>query len=533
MLFSIPRSFGHVSLQRFFGLFFILCTAVGSGCVHGEKYYLADTSTPYGNSYAVVVSKETYALEDWHEVADALVDKHPGATLVIYENSVANARESLAKQMPFCTGFVARPAECGRDYIAEVHRLTRKLDDDPWLDTLWGVITGKDAAQALRVVKATAPLEIHRALATTGIDGRLLDDYYLISDGTPGTWRWTESETILDENGKKLTKIKPPKTGRFKTPAEDVAAWAEHFAASPDLIVTSAHGYENGVEMPFSRGIIRVVKGALYPFADVRQTRPAEGAESLLPSPNPKVYFPVGNCLVGHVNNPDCMVTAMMGAHGVNQLAGYTVNTWFGRGGWDMLKLWQSHPGRNTFSESFFFNQQWMLHDIKELDPKGLEYKIKLGTGEVKVAHHVADMLAFGLKFDPRNRGKGQKSPDRQLIGLLWDIDTVAFYGDPAWRARFARPKGMNSPFSAGMNSENNHHKFYIKIHNAMEAKENKTPVGIIFGTRLKNVKLLTGQEYEPIVADNFILVLKPWPRKDETEINIEFEGDPITDNAK
>ena len=481
------------------------------------EYSLVSDHHPWAHSYAVVVSKKTYAQKDWRNVADALVQKH-AATLVFHDGNVSTAREELAGLMPRFTAFVAQPDECGRDFVAAVHRLTRSYDDDPWLDTLWGIITGAEAVDALRVVQVSAPLEIKRALATTSLKESLFDEYFLLRDGgnPPGGWLWKKPDGTITH-------------GTRETLGKNAAiAWAEQLAQAPDLIVTSSHGFENGVEMPLplSDGIIRTHDGALYALADKRQHNPDASAKPIPDSSNPKVYFPVGNCLVGHVNGKHCMVTTMMGAYSVRQLAGYTVNSWYGTA-WDMLSLWQVLPHRNSFSECFFFNQQRILHDIAELDPKALKYKIKLGTGEVKLGEHLDGMLTAGLKFDRRKATLPGNSPDRRLAGLLWDMDTFAFYGDPAWHATF--PPKESAFVSVGLESKGNNHRLEMRINNRMQALQNTVPIGIIFALRLKNVKILKGQEYEPVLADNFILLLKPQPKGAEPEIIVEFEGEPVS----
>ncbi|MDR2845629.1 MAG: hypothetical protein LBV28_06045 [Puniceicoccales bacterium] len=496
-------------------------------------YSIVATGSPYGNSYAVVVSKATYAQKDWRGVADALVRKH-AATLVIYDGAVAESRTALSAKMPRFTAFVARPEECGRDYIAEVHRLTRRLDDDPWLDTQWGVITGADASQALRVASVTAPLEIKKVLTTTHLNSALFDDYFVIGDGRQSdTWLWKKADGTTEQGTPQASAA--GSIGVLRNSAstfgnDHAAQWAKHLEMNPDLVVSSAHGYENGLEMPFSRGIVRVVNGKLYPIPSVRQQVPSPGTAPIGESSNSKVYFPLGNCLIGHVNGQHCMVTTMMGPYGVNQLAGYTVNTWFGRGGWGMLGVWQTLPGRNSFGESFFFNQQGMLRDIAAIDPKALDYKIRLGSGNVEIEGHIRDMIGAGLKFDPRktnpSRG-GTKSPDYQLAGLLWDIDTVAFYGDPAWRAVLNSEKEPRF-LTTGLVSNGNTHTFTVEILNETVAAQNSTPIGVIFTTRLKNVKILSGQEYEPVVADNFILLFNPRPKAGEKEIVVKFSGEPV-----
>ncbi|MDR2513142.1 MAG: hypothetical protein LBD01_05055 [Puniceicoccales bacterium] len=476
---------------------------------------------PWAHSYAVVVSRKTYAQADWRKVVDALVKKHL-ATLVLHDGDVATAREQLAAQMPRFTAFVAQPEECGRAFVAQVHRLSRSYDDDPWLDTLWGIITGATAADALRVVHTSAPLEIKRALATTSLKESLFDEYFLLRDGgnPPGGWFWKKPDGTTT-HGTRETLGKSA-----------AAAWAEQFAQAPDLVVTSSHGFENGVEMPLplSDGIVRAHDdGALYAFADKRQYKPDASTKPIPDSTNPKVYFPVGNCLVGHVNGRHCMVTTMMGAYNVRQLVGYTVNTWHGAA-WEMLSLWQALPRRNTFSECFFFTQQKILHDIAELDPKALAYKIKLGTGKVEIDVHLNDMLAAGVKFDRRQASLPGNTPDRRLAGLLWDMDTLAFYGDPAWRATFAK---LESAFvSVGLDSKGNKHRLEVSINDRVQAVQNTAPIGIIFSRRIQNAKILKGEEYEPILADNFILLLKPQPKGAESEIIVEFEGDPISSAA-
>jgi hypothetical protein len=68
----------------------------------------------------------------------------------------------LRQAMPRYTCFVATPAETTRPFVQQVHRLTRHLDDDPFTDTQWGILTGFDAANALAIASETEPLVIHK-----------------------------------------------------------------------------------------------------------------------------------------------------------------------------------------------------------------------------------------------------------------------------------------------------------------------------------------------------------------------------------
>ncbi|MDR3228022.1 MAG: hypothetical protein LBT53_01225 [Puniceicoccales bacterium] len=486
-------------------------SVAAAGSCYAATSPLSDPASTYASSYAVVISEETHADPAWKSVADALLSKYPGAKLIVHDGGVSTALEKLAAAMPRHTAFVARPKECTRDYIADIHHLTRLLDDDPWLDTQWGVITGENAAGALRLASAKEPLVVKKALATTGLNDRIFEEYFLIADGGPaGSWHWKKPDGSVQK-------------GVGFPDKNEVFAFAEQFESGPDLVVTSSHGYENGVEMPLTipqerRGILRVApNGRIYPIGGLRQG-PAKGAKPLADTQKPKVWFPVGNCLLGHVLGEKCMTTALLSHYGVNQFPGYTVNTWFGRGGWAMLGYWSTLPGRNTLTESFFFNQQNMLRDIHRIDPKGLDYRMPFGPENrpTPIEAHVRAMYAAGLSFNPQ-RLNDRKSNDFELTGLLWDFDTVAFYGDPAWRATLDASREKHF-LTTRLESQGNTHTFTVDIRDAERAAKNGTPIGVVFTGRLKNIKVISGSQYQPLIADNFIMLFNPRPAKIKTD---------------
>ena len=97
-----------------------------------------------GAGYTVVVSRATNALSGWQPVVRTLVAKHK-AEVLVFDGEVGEALAGLRKQLPRYTCFVAPPKEATGAFVAAVHRLTRKLDEDPYTDTLWGILTGYDA----------------------------------------------------------------------------------------------------------------------------------------------------------------------------------------------------------------------------------------------------------------------------------------------------------------------------------------------------------------------------------------------------
>ena len=118
--------------------------------------------------YCVVVSKETAGDEKWAKVVAALEKKHD-AEVIQFSKSVEEALPKLRTSFPRYACFVARPQETTKDYVKTIHRMTRRLDEDPYTDLFWGVLTGRDADNALAIAKTSDPLVIRNSLACTEI----------------------------------------------------------------------------------------------------------------------------------------------------------------------------------------------------------------------------------------------------------------------------------------------------------------------------------------------------------------------------
>ena len=56
-----------------------------------------------------------------------------------------------------------------REWVSKIHQLTRNLDEDPYTDTIWGILTGYDAANALSIAKTNKPLTIERVASGTEV----------------------------------------------------------------------------------------------------------------------------------------------------------------------------------------------------------------------------------------------------------------------------------------------------------------------------------------------------------------------------
>ena len=181
-------------------------------------------------SYAIVVSSDTKEKSDWSEVVSALETKYPKATTIVWNTSPKEVLEALSDIHPQYSCFVARPDEVTREFVASVHRLTRDLDSDPYCDTLWGILTGYDAANALRIASNEQPLTIDRVAAGTEI---------ALSQCKEGVWydELVQHKQVEKKLGAAITQLQGP--------ADTTLALANTLRDDcTDLFVTSGHATE-------------------------------------------------------------------------------------------------------------------------------------------------------------------------------------------------------------------------------------------------------------------------------------------------
>lgn len=450
--------------------------------------------------YAVVVSKATLADAPWKAVVDALVEKHR-ATTIVYPEQVDQALPELRKEFPRYVCFVAQPTEADRQFVADVHCLTRRLDDDPYTDALWGILTGYDAADALRIARQNEPLEIRRTAAGTEIDLDACDE---------GVWycELTQGKMVRKTPGK------PPQEEQGL--ADTTKALVDALNAyKAQLFVTSGHATERDWQIGFSyrNGQFRSKAGKLFGL-DTR------GARFPVHSDNPKVYLAVGNCLMGHIDGPDAMALAFLHSAGVCQMVGYTVPSWYGYAGWGMLDYFVEQPGRFSAAEAFFANEQALLHRLETCFPGGASLAVE--PGEVPAVLPKASQAA-------RKAGLTKKD----AAGLLYDRDSVAFYGDPAWPARMA-PGALR--WKQRLTEAKGVYTFEVRptageksfaTVNTNGSQRGGRPIFQFLPRRIdaSSVQIVEGAEFAPVVTDNFLLVPNPGEAATARPMKIVFRA--------
>ena len=154
-------------------------------------------------------------------------------------------------------------------------------------------------------------------------------------------------------------------------------------------------------------------------------------------------------------------------------------------------RIFVQQQGRFTFAEAFYLNHQMLLARIQRELPKKAHVSFDRWNG------HRDPQL-------PAKLARKHGLTSRDAIGLLWDRDTVAFYGDPAWEARMApRPLAWEQKLTAKDG-------LYTFTLTASRDTGRPRPPVVLLPHRVKDVRIIAGADLEPVVTDNFLLLPKP-----------------------
>ncbi len=399
-----------------------------------------------GPLYAIVVSEKNLAEPEWAAVVAALEAKHNG-TVIKWSDSVFDAKEALVAYFPDYVCYVATPEESNRQFVADVHRLSRQLDDDPYTDAVWAILTGYEAADALRIAQHGEPLVARRALApTVGAQLGPFDEGIMFNELQAN--RMGEKKA-----GGECVEKECPTDTTFLI----VDALNEY---QPDVFITSGHATERNwmIGFGYRNGFFLCEDGQIY-------GRDTNTERKDVVSPNPKIHLAIGNCLFGNIPDRNCMALAMMHSAGVNQLLGYTVPTGNGYGGWGVKDYFSElQAGRFTLAEANYANNLALVYELE-----------KSGKN--------MDVVPLGG-------------------GMVGDRDVVVLYGDPAWEARMPKRK---LPWTQTLEEDDGVWTFTVTA-NERGDWDNR-PIVHLFPERLANIEVIEAVDLNPVIMDNFILL--------------------------
>lgn len=464
------------------------------------------------SDYLVITGKSVQADNAWADVVNTLVTKHQ-AELLAYDKCIDEVMPQIKELNPRYVAVVEKPENLNRDYVMHLNQISRQVDEDIYADFLWGIITGYDAKAAMKMVNnAAEPLVVKDAVSTIMElhSAKWFNRYAWLDDHTEGLWgekKGPGEEVVTHQLT--LTKKNVPlhgQKGKFvfresADPEEEMQKFFDIYAEiNPDLVVTAAHATERNLEMPFSLGNIKPKDGVLYmDFKDNPQNLKESGKR--------KIYLPIGNCLIANVNNTkESMAVAWMNSGNAATMVGYVVTTWYGRNGWGGLKYWLTTPGRYTAAEAFYLNQQDMMYQLNEMDPK---------------------MTTLNYPFDKKMRfddvpkmiedSTGIEKANIDQMGFLHDRDVLAFYGDPKWDVRLQQIEEENDftvtqevkgkKCIVTVTTKDNFSLERMKGDHFKEEHVLDLPFNYFFPQRLNNPRLSAGQNWKAAVDENFLLV--------------------------
>lgn len=433
--------------------------------------------------YAVVVSESAWGDPGWRVVAEGLQQKHQGE-VVSYAERVEEALPKLQSRFPKYVCFVQPPRQVTRAFVSQVRRLVRELDGDPYPDCRWGILTGYDSENALRIARHGEPLVVRKVGSGTPLPLDFFEE---------GVWY---SELNAGQIGRKR---KGQPFAEEKGPQDSTQGLVDCLNQfQPDLFVTSGHATERDWQIGYryQNGYFRCAHGALY-------GEDTAGKRLPVASPNPKVYLAVGNCLMGHINGLDAMALAFLNSAGVHQMLGYTVDTWYGYAGWGALDYFVEQPGRFNLAETVVANDAALVHRLLSYFPELMAERLNLDR-PTRPAVAVSEAA----------RAAGLSAQDG--FGLLYDRDAVAFYGDPAWEARLAPQPGA---WEQSLSESGG--KWVFEVQPRMGERSFDTmdkngsqrggrPFFHFLPHRIGNARVVEGAELNPVITDDFILVPKP-----------------------
>ncbi len=443
-------------------------------------------TTASGTRYAIVVSDVTYSDPAWHAVVESLTVRHNGVVFA-WQDSVGEVKNSLSSYRPDYVAFVGQPAtEVNVSYVQRIWNMTRALDDDPYGDAVWGIVTGYEADDAMRVVQ-NQTLEVKTALSGTGSSWdswfyqaitTFEAQYNRIRYKIPDTMVVIDTVCPLRCPDDRCTLLV-----NYLNNGIDDTIMGYHIQGEVDYFVTSGHGNVREWQLHYPdiglEGFFRSFVGQLY-------GDPYDGGSRYVNSAHPRVYNAMGNCLVGNPNSSHNMPFAWLHTGGAIAMTGYMPVTTYGYMLWGIPGIFKMLQDEFTYAQAFFLNNQELI-------------------------------------FDRMNSTAGTDS-----VGLDYDRNACCYYGDPAADIRMYE---WRLPYwSQGLEIDSG--DTWDTLHFWIEANYDSVDPGFsgtggrrhpfaFLPDRYDSAYIIDSNCYDAIITDNFVLMYC-WQQGDQRLTNGE-----------
>jgi hypothetical protein len=344
-----------------------------------------------GLKYAIVVANRFFAGEGgekdkWAKVVDELKKKY-SARVFKYDGELRSnetLKKDLAEYRPYYVCFVEKPENCGKRFVKGAIVLMHSLDDDPYDDAVWAILTGYNAGDAMKIVKAR-PLKVKRHLSHVS-SGRL---------------SWFESGVSFNEakQHEKWVKKKGKDPEKVKGPADTTEQWVKEVNREKvDIITTSGHATERDWMMGYNYKNGKIVPAGEGKLVGVS----SENKGYAITKKNPKIFFSIGNCLIAHIppKLKDCMCLSWIHS-GAYQFFGHIEVQYRSCTAWGICNYFFCLQDQFTFAQAVHANRI--------------------------AAQYIMDNHTKGFR-------KGYKKN-------YWNrcLHVTVLYGDPAWQVKMKR----------------------------------------------------------------------------------------------
>ena len=415
-------------------------------------------------TYAVVAKQSTYNKSDWKAVVNAAQLRYAGK-IFIWNNSLDEIQNDLAQYHPSHIGFICELLTAFPDFVEnKVWPFIRSIDKDVYSDAIWGIITGYNSEDALRLVTGPRGMEIKTVLGgTAGCDL----NYYTQGIGTSESTSGLYYLKYADSLGIK-TKTDGP-TDRTKWLITMINEGIDYFKYDQvDIFYTSGHGNVNCWQMHYPtvepEGFFRSSDGKVY-------GDPVSGDNIYMNSDYPKIYFGLGNCYIGKIENADCMAPSWIHSGGAYQYTGYVIAE-----GPDSYQ----HGGTKAYFYKVARNYTWAE------------------------AYFLANIA---LKFDILN-DTPETNPN--------DLNGSALYGDPGMQVKMSNEGTFVQPlFRSELIVAAGNEKDTITFKITMNREGNPGFTGkwgerhpaIILPFKVEDIEIISTDAIKAVVEDNFALM--------------------------
>ncbi|MBK7733122.1 MAG: T9SS type A sorting domain-containing protein [Bacteroidales bacterium] len=312
--------------------------------------------------YAIVIKQGTWNITRWKQVCDTLSSSYKGR-LFTWVTSLSEVKDAVISYRPTHICFVCDMSTALPSFISgTLHPFTRSLDDDPYTDVIWSVLTGYPE-DAYRIAADTVT-HLTRTLLSGTVSSDL--EYYTqglsTHEATSGLFYVKHPDSIL------VRSYTSAPTDRTSWLVSMINSGIDSLDNAPvDIFITSGHGSYNLWQLHYPA---KSPEGLFRSGSHVLTGASAAGTYHPISSANPKIYFGLGNCNIGQILNDGCMAPAWMNKGGAFAYTGYVIDETansYQHGGTRAYYYRMSRE--NTWSESWFLSNIALQFDLLNNTP--------------------------------------------------------------------------------------------------------------------------------------------------------------------